>query len=135
MFPLLPTSELALALWPPFPWCFICGEDLKLLKNGSLEPAKQVTLTKHNIYSFKGHFHVDIDHVKVLSPIHEGEESKRYLRSTYLIILLILFYIGRCMFSTIEYRKSKRDASNAVVASKKEGKERNNSTERETGLL
>lgn len=75
-FPHFPTSDMALDFAPPFSRWFICGEDLKVLKHESLKPTKRVTLTKHDIYSFKGHLHVNIEHVRVESLIHEGEESK-----------------------------------------------------------
>lgn len=32
-FPTLPTSEMTLAFSPLFLWWFICGEDIKVLKN------------------------------------------------------------------------------------------------------
>lgn len=75
-FPPLPTSKMDLAFSPSFPRWFIYGEDLKILKNESLTYSKRVTPTKHDEYSFKGHFHVDIKHARVESLIHEGEESK-----------------------------------------------------------
>lgn len=31
-----------------------------------------MTPTKHNIYIFKGHLPVDMDHVRVETPIYEG---------------------------------------------------------------
>lgn len=92
---------------------------LESTKNYSLKPSKRVTLTKHDVYSFKGHFHVDIYHVWVLSLIHEGGESKGSLRSNYLINIFILFCIFNCMFSTTEYGKRTMDDVSAVVASKK----------------
>lgn len=73
----LPTNKMALTFVPPFLRWFICGKDIKVLKNESLKPAKQVTVTKHDIYNFKGHLHVNINNVRVETPIHEGEESKR----------------------------------------------------------
>lgn len=41
-----------------------------------MKPTQQMTPTKHDIYSFKGRLHVDINHVMVETPIHEGEEIK-----------------------------------------------------------
>lgn len=58
---------MALAFAPPFQRWFICGEDLKVLKNEILKPAKGVTPTKHDVNSFKGHHNVDINHVRVES--------------------------------------------------------------------
>lgn len=76
-FPNFPTSEMALAFTPLFPQWFICGEFLKVHKNKCLKPAQRVTLTKHDIYNFKGHLHVDIKHARVETLIHEGEGNKR----------------------------------------------------------
>lgn len=78
-FSSFPTSEMALAFVPQFPWWFICAEILKVHKNEFLKPAQRVTQAKHGIYSFKGHLHVDIKHARVETPIHEGEESERSL--------------------------------------------------------
>lgn len=75
-FPPLPTSEMTLDFAPPFLRWFIYGGNLKVLKNESLKPNKRVTLTKHDVYSFKGHLHVDIEHVTIESHIHECEERK-----------------------------------------------------------
>lgn len=58
-FPSLPTSIMALDLSPPVPQLFICREDLKVLKNKSLTSTKRVTSTRNDIYSFKGHLHVE----------------------------------------------------------------------------
>lgn len=75
-FPPLPTSKMHLAFVPLFPWWFICGEFLKVRKYECLKPTQRVALSKLDLYSFKGHLHVDIDHVKVETLIHKGEESK-----------------------------------------------------------
>lgn len=76
-FPPLPTSKMALASAPPFQQWGICGDFLKVHKNECLKPAQRLTPIKHDIYSFNGHLHVDIKHVKVETPIHEDEERKR----------------------------------------------------------
>lgn len=115
-FPHFPTSELALAFPPLFPWWFICGEYLKLLIYEILKPAKRAALIKHDIYSLKEHLHVDIDQVKILSLIHEGGESKGYLISTYLIIIFLLFYFRHFIFSSVKYRKRTKDDASVVVA-------------------
>lgn len=69
-FPLLPTSEMVMAFSHPFPWWFVCGEFLKVHKNKCMKLAQRVALTKLDLYSFKGHLHVDIDHVRVETLIH-----------------------------------------------------------------
>lgn len=72
-FPLFPTNKMVLVFAPPFPWWFICGEDFKVLKSESLKLVKQVTPTKYDIYNFRGHLHIDINHVRIETLIHEGE--------------------------------------------------------------
>lgn len=74
---------MALDFPPPFPRWFICGDFLKVHKNECLKPAQRVTPTKHDIYSFKGYLHVDINHVRVETPIHEGEESKKIFSQSF----------------------------------------------------
>lgn len=82
-FPSLPISEMALTFAHQFPMWFICGKDIKVLKNESLKPIKRVTPTKHDVYSFKGHLHVDINHVRVeaaeveTEPIHVEDISSK----------------------------------------------------------
>lgn len=46
-FPLLPTNEMALAFSPSFPRWFICGEDLKVLKNESLKSDQRKPSCQH----------------------------------------------------------------------------------------
>lgn len=76
-FPHLPTSEMTLDFAPLFPRWFVCGEFIKGRKNECLKPAQRMTPTKYNIYYVKGHLHIDVSHVRVETPIHEGEESHK----------------------------------------------------------
>lgn len=76
-FPPLPSADIKLAFRPPFPRWFICGSDIEVLKNESLKLAKRVVSLKHNLHSFKGHLHVNIEHVKVLTLIHEGKRESQ----------------------------------------------------------
>ena len=99
IFPHLPTSEMAIAFAPPFPWWFIYGEFLKIHKNEFLKHEQRVTPAKLDLYSFKFHLHVDIDHVRVETPIHEGEEGKEISSTSFksynlhsLCLQLLLFY-------------------------------------------
>lgn len=72
---------MTLAFAHPFPWWFIYGEFQKVHKNKCLKLSQRATLTKYDVYSFKDHLHVDIKHVRLETPIHEGEENDgSYLR-------------------------------------------------------
>lgn len=51
-FPRLPSADFSLAFRPIFP--------------------ELVVLTKHTLDSFKGHIYINMKHVPILSPIHEG---------------------------------------------------------------
>lgn len=82
-FPPLSTSDMALASAPSFPLWFVCREFCKIHKNEYSKLAHRVTLTKLDLYSFKGHLHVDIKNVRVETPIHEGEESIKFLFKSY----------------------------------------------------
>lgn len=57
--PHLASSELTFAFRPPFPWWFMCGSHLSVLKNEFLKSAKWVVPTKYDLDSFKGRFHVE----------------------------------------------------------------------------
>ena len=70
----MPSVDFGLEFRLPFPEWFICGSNLKLLQQDSQKLAKRVVPTKHTLDSFKGHLHVDIEHVHILSPMHKGVE-------------------------------------------------------------
>lgn len=72
-FPPFSSVNLALAFSPPSPRWFIYGSDIEVLRNEILKPGETL---KHNLHSFKVHLHVDIEHVKVLTLIHEDGGGK-----------------------------------------------------------
>src|SRR3954471_19321530 len=74
-FPPLPSADFGVALSPPFPDWFVCGNVLKDLQNSSKKRAERVVPTKHTLDTFKGHLHIDLEHVHVLTPIPEGLDS------------------------------------------------------------
>lgn len=83
---------MALAFALLFPRWFVRREFLKVHKNECLKPSQRVTPNKHNIYHFKLHLHVNINHVRVETLIHEGEGKKR--SRLYLLHLDISFFFA-----------------------------------------
>src|SRR3954464_5908005 len=71
-FPPLPSADFGVALSPPFPDWFVCGNALKILRESTKKRVERVVLTKHTLDTFKGHLHIDLKHVRVLTPIPEG---------------------------------------------------------------
>src|SRR3954471_13965103 len=71
-FPPLPSADFGVALSPPFPDWFVCGNALKILRESTKKRAERVVPTKHTLDTFKGHLHIDLKHVRVLTPIPEG---------------------------------------------------------------
>ncbi|XP_058748016.1 uncharacterized protein LOC131620851 [Vicia villosa] len=71
-FPPLPSADFGVALSPPFPDWFVCGNVLKILRESTKKRAERVVPTKHTLDTFKGHLHIDLKHVRVLTPIPEG---------------------------------------------------------------
>ncbi|XP_058755341.1 uncharacterized protein LOC131628527 [Vicia villosa] len=71
-FPPLPSADFGVALSPPFPDWFVCGNAFKILQESTKKRAERVVPTKHTLDTFKGHLHIDLEHVRVLTPIPEG---------------------------------------------------------------
>src|SRR3954469_2423995 len=71
-FPPLPSADFGVALSPPFPDWFVCGNAFKILQEQTKKHAERVVPTKHTLDTFKGHLHIDLEHVRVLTPIPEG---------------------------------------------------------------
>lgn len=71
-FPPLPNADFGVALAPPFPDWFICGDSIKILRQQSQKKAQRVVATKHTLGSFKGHLHIGIEDVRIESDICEG---------------------------------------------------------------
>jgi hypothetical protein len=62
-FPPLPNADFGVAIAPPFPYWFICGDSIKILRQQSQKKAQRVVVTKHTLGSFKGRFHIGIEDV------------------------------------------------------------------------
>lgn len=71
-FPLLPNANFGVAFAPPFPYWFICGDSIKILRQQSQKKAQRVVATKHTLGSFKGLLHIGIEDVRIQSDIYEG---------------------------------------------------------------
>ena len=74
-FPRLPSADFGVALAPPFPDWFVCGDSIKILRQQSQPKAQRVVATKHTLDSFKGHLHIGIKDVHIESEIYEGWRS------------------------------------------------------------
>jgi hypothetical protein len=74
-FPALPTSKLALAFRPPYlkwlPCVSLLGMKQKLIKKDE----DKVTASKCNLYTFNGHLHLNLPHIRIDSPIGVGMKS------------------------------------------------------------
>ena len=68
-FPSLPTSELALAFRPPYPKWLPCDSLLGMRQKLITKEKDKVTATKYNLYTFRGHLHLDLSHVRIISLI------------------------------------------------------------------
>ena len=62
-FPPLPNADFGVALAPPFPDWFICGDSIKILRQQYQKKAQRVVATKHTLGSFKGYLHIGIEDV------------------------------------------------------------------------
>lgn len=74
-FPRLLSIDFGVALSPPFPYWFVCENYTKIFRKESKKRAEQVVLTKNTLESFKGHLHIGLKHVRVLTHIPEGVEQ------------------------------------------------------------
>ena len=62
-FPSLPTTDLALAFRPPYPKWLPCDSLLGMKQTLITKEKDKVTVAKCNIYTFRGHLHLDLHHV------------------------------------------------------------------------
>lgn len=74
-FPPLPTSDLALAFRPPYPKWFPCDSLLGMSQKFIPKEKDKVTVAKCNIYNFRGRLHLDLHHVRIISPMGIGKNS------------------------------------------------------------
>jgi len=72
-FPPLPTSKLALAFRPPYPKWLPCDYLLGVKQKLITKEKDKVTSTKFNLYTFRGHLHLTLPHVEIISPIGIGK--------------------------------------------------------------
>ena len=73
-FPRLPSADFGVALAPPFPDWFVCGDSIKILRQQTKPKAQRVVATKYTLDSFKGPLHIGIEDVRIESEIYEGVE-------------------------------------------------------------
>ena len=92
-FPRLPTSELALAWFPPYPWWFTCKEMFKYLQRKP-KPSETVTWARHWLHDFPGHLRYDLSAMSIKSDQGTGanawENPKCLLFSISLTFALIV---------------------------------------------
>ena len=82
-FPNLPTSELALAFFSPYPEWLYFRDLFRSCENDTKKPAQRVTWAKHDLYNFKGHLRYDLSAMSVKS--REGEGAKLKINRSSLI--------------------------------------------------
>ena len=82
-FPNLPTSELALAFFPPYPEWLYFRDLFRSGENDTKKPAQRVTWAKHDLYNFKGHLRYDLSAMSAKS--QEGEGAKLKINRSSLI--------------------------------------------------
>ena len=66
-FPLLPTSELALAFRPPYPKWFFCDSLLGMKQKLKTKEKDKVTATKCNLHTFRGRSFQFVSHSNLFS--------------------------------------------------------------------
>ena len=90
-FPNLPTSELALAFFPPYPWWFVCGNTFHRYANDAKKPAQRVVWAKCDLDNFRGHLRYDLSAMSIISQHREGVELKKFeIPLSPLILRLVL---------------------------------------------
>jgi len=77
-FPSLPTSKLVLAFRPPYPKWLPCNSLLGMKQSLITKEKDKVTPVKCNIYTFRGHLHLDLHHVRIISPSGIGKRSLQF---------------------------------------------------------
>ena len=94
-FPRLPTSELALAWFPPYPWWLTCKEMFKYKSQKKLKPSETVTWARHWLHNFPGHLRYDLPAISITSNQGTGanawENPKCFLLSLFLTLYFNCF--------------------------------------------
>lgn len=57
---------------------FVYGYSLEVIKNECKKFVERVVTTKHDIYNYLGHLHVDIQNVQILSNVYVGDKIKAF---------------------------------------------------------
>lgn len=81
-FPALPTSELALAFRPPYPKWLYCMSSLGMRQHFLKREEDKVVWAKQHLYNFRGHLHLDLPHIRIISEMGIGMNSFRFNRTT-----------------------------------------------------
>lgn len=71
----LSTNELVLAFRPPYPKWLYCDSLLGIKQKFIKKEKDKVTASKHNLYTFRGHLHYDLPHIRILYEIGIGMKS------------------------------------------------------------
>jgi hypothetical protein len=90
-FPKLPTSELALAWFPPYPWWLICSEMLKYKSHKKPKPSETVTWARYWLHNFPGHLRYDLSAMSILSNEGAGANVWEVPNISYFLCFNILF--------------------------------------------
>jgi len=77
-YPSLPTSDLALAFRPPYPKWLPCDSLLGMNQKLITKEKDKVIVAKCNIYTFRGHLHLDQHHVRIISLVGMGKKSLNF---------------------------------------------------------
>lgn len=86
-----------------------------------------MVLTKHTLDNFKGHLHVEMEHVTVLSPKHETEECEGSIDELHLKFPLCSFNIDilpSFHFVVVDWRKHIKSVGSDAAAQKKISEEK-----------
>src|ERR1051325_6383339 len=94
-FPKLPTSELALAWFPPYPWWLTCKEMFKYKSQKKPKPSETVTWARHWLHNFPRHLRYDLPAISITSNQGTGanawENPKCFLLSLFLTLYFNCF--------------------------------------------
>jgi len=78
-FPSLPTSKLALAFRQPYPKWLPCDSLLGMKQRLITKEKDKVTPAKCNIYTYRDRLHLDLHHVRIISPMGIGKRPLQFL--------------------------------------------------------
>src|ERR1043165_2483589 len=93
-FPRLPTSELALAWFPPYPWWLTCKEMFKYKSQKKLKPSETVTWAYHWLHNYPGHLRYDLSAMSIIS--NQGAGANTWEIPKYFLLSLFLTFHLNC---------------------------------------